>query len=75
MVKAKEEDEEEEGKCCRQHQRPLKAIRNLSSASAACQLASHSLRSAVRPDVSFSNTHTHIHTFGVFTNMCVRASG
>lgn len=76
MVKAQEEEEEdeaEEGKWrqCRQHQRPLKAIRNLSRASTACQLASHSLRSAVRPDVSFSNTHTHIHTFGVFTNVCV----
>lgn len=66
MVKVEEEeDEAEEGKCCRQHQRPLKAIRNLSCASAACQLASHSLKSAVRPDVSFSNAHTYTHVWCV----------
>lgn len=59
----------EAGGVCKEHQRPLKAIKNLSSASAACQPASLTSPRGAAGGQPWPWTPTQVTVFAV---MCVR---
>lgn len=58
------------GGICKEHQRPLKAIKNLSAASAACQLASFTSPRVAPRRQPWLYTHTHT-SDSVCCNACV----